>query len=184
MMGLVNRLVYTEVIRSPAHPWNKWLVSYSEYPRDEEKFPGNITEYYPDYIVGWLLITNPGTSARLVQQAQSTPYLYIEDVWVTGILRDKIGIKPIDMFGLRANTVEELLISKIFQNTENYITDYVTSISFPRDVGQFRTCHLLEQEARRCYLTKCKERFCKNIFLSLKVFNFIHDPNYHLTLSS
>ena len=36
-------------------------------PRDEVKFPGNTTEYYPDYIVGWLLITNPATSARIVQ---------------------------------------------------------------------------------------------------------------------
>ena len=36
-------------------------------PRDEVKFPGNTTEYYPDYIVGWLLITNPVTSARIVQ---------------------------------------------------------------------------------------------------------------------
>ena len=43
------------------------LVSYEEFPRDEVKFPGNTTEYYPDYIVGWLLITNPGTSARIVE---------------------------------------------------------------------------------------------------------------------
>ena len=42
-------------------------MSYDEYPRDELRFPGNSTEYYPDYIVGWLLITNPGTSARIVQ---------------------------------------------------------------------------------------------------------------------
>ena len=66
MMGLVNRF-YTEIIRDPNHPWSKWLVSYEELPRDEVKFPGNSTEYYPDYIVGWLLITNPGTSARIVE---------------------------------------------------------------------------------------------------------------------
>ena len=143
-------------------------------PRDEEKFPGNSTEYYPDYIVGWLLITNPPTSARIVevrpggppgvpcliflhQVAQTVPYLYIEDVWVTGILRSKMGITPIDMYGVRANTIEDLLITKTFQNTESYISDYITSISFPRDIGQYSICHLLEEDARRCYLTQCKE---------------------------
>ena len=162
MMGMVNRLRLTEVIRSAAHPWSKWLVSYSEYPRDEEKFPGNSTEYYPEYIVGWLLVTNPGTSARVVQQAQTMPYLYIEDVWVTGILREKIGTVPIDMYGLRAHSVEDLLMAKTFQSTETYLTDYVTSISFPREVEKYRVCQLLEEEARRCYLTKCKVRPSEN----------------------
>ena len=30
----------------------RWLVTYDELPRDEEKFPGNSPEYYPDYIGG------------------------------------------------------------------------------------------------------------------------------------
>ena len=92
------------------------------------------------------------------QVAQTVPYLYIEDVWLTGILRSKMGIIPIDMYGVRANTIEDLLITKTFQNPHNYITDYITSISFPRDIGQYSLCHLLEEDARRCYLTKCKER--------------------------
>ena len=75
---------------------------------------------------------------------------------MTGILRDKIGIVPIDMYGLRAHSVEDLLIAKTFQSTENYLTDYVTSISFPRDVERYRLCLLLEEEARRCYMAKCK----------------------------
>ena len=28
----------------------RWLVTYDELPRDEEKFPGKSPEYYPDYI--------------------------------------------------------------------------------------------------------------------------------------
>ena len=34
MMGVVNH-VYTEIIRSMEHPWNKWIVSYEEWPRDQ-----------------------------------------------------------------------------------------------------------------------------------------------------
>ena len=48
-------------------------MSYDEYPRDQAKFPGNTTEYYPDYIVGWLLITNPPTSARIVEVRPGAP---------------------------------------------------------------------------------------------------------------
>ena len=45
-------------------------VSYEEFPRNESVFPGNSTEHYPDYIVGWLLVLNPGTSARIVEAAK------------------------------------------------------------------------------------------------------------------
>ena len=95
--------------------------------------------------------------------AQTVPYLYIEDVWVTGILRSKMGITPIDMYGVRAYTIEDLLIAKTFQSSENYMWDYITSLSFPRDIRQYSICHLLEEDARRCYLAKCKEGFL-NIF--------------------
>ena len=33
-------------------PNTRWLVTYDELPRDEEKFPGKSPEYYPDYIGG------------------------------------------------------------------------------------------------------------------------------------
>ena len=45
-------------------------VSYEEFPRDESLFPGNTTEHYPDYIVGWFLVVNTGTSARIVEAAK------------------------------------------------------------------------------------------------------------------
>ena len=46
------------------------FVSYEEYPRDEAKFPGNTMEFYPDYIIGWFLVVNPGTSKRIVEAAK------------------------------------------------------------------------------------------------------------------
>ena len=45
-------------------------VSYEEYPRDEKKFPGDMEEVYPDYIIGWFLIVTPGTSRRIVEAAK------------------------------------------------------------------------------------------------------------------
>ena len=36
------------------------------------KFPGETKEYYPYYIVGWLLVVSPATSLRLVRAAEVT----------------------------------------------------------------------------------------------------------------
>ena len=34
MMGVVNR-EYRQIIRSHLHPYNKWVVSYQEWPRNQ-----------------------------------------------------------------------------------------------------------------------------------------------------
>uniref|UniRef100_W8BXP2 Hexosyltransferase n=1 Tax=Ceratitis capitata TaxID=7213 RepID=W8BXP2_CERCA len=61
---------------------NKWYVSEQEWSRST----------YPAYLSGWLYITNPKTATRLVQEAQQTPFFWIDDTWVTGILREKLKI--------------------------------------------------------------------------------------------
>ena len=45
-------------------------VTYEEFPRNEDLYPGNTTEHYPDYIVGWFLVVNPLTSKRIANSAQ------------------------------------------------------------------------------------------------------------------
>ena len=52
-------------------------VSYEEYPRDEQKFPGNTEEVYPDYIIGWFLVVNPGTSKRIVEASKVPRYVLL-----------------------------------------------------------------------------------------------------------
>ena len=49
MLGVVNRY-WKHIVRSADDYFNKWLVTYDELPRNEQKFPGNSPEYYPDYI--------------------------------------------------------------------------------------------------------------------------------------
>lgn len=58
---------------------NKWYVSYNE-------FDGNI---YPDYLSGWMYVTTPFTAKMLVAAAGRTKFFWIDDTWITGILRDK-----------------------------------------------------------------------------------------------
>lgn len=66
---------------------NKWYVS-------EEEFSGNV---YPDYLSGWFYVTIPLTAKTLVTAAFApmTPIFWIDDTWITGILREKSRI-PID----------------------------------------------------------------------------------------
>lgn len=66
---------------------NKWFVS-------EDEFNGKV---YPDYLSGWMYVTIPQTARSLVAAASEplTPIFWIDDTWITGILRSKKHI-PID----------------------------------------------------------------------------------------
>lgn len=66
---------------------NKWFVS-------QDEFNGNV---YPDYLSGWMYVTIPMTAKSLVTAASEpqTQIFWIDDTWVTGILRAKQHI-PID----------------------------------------------------------------------------------------
>ena len=62
----------------------------------------------------------------------------MEDVWLTGLIRSRLGIKPVDVWWVRGNTVQELLMVKTVQNTEQYVRDYVTSLPFNRDIKHYK----------------------------------------------
>ena len=50
-----------------------------------------------------------------------------------------------DLYGLRADTNENLLVTKAVQNSHSYVQTYITGISFPREVR--RSC-LVELETK------------------------------------
>ncbi|KAJ8713984.1 hypothetical protein PYW08_007604 [Mythimna loreyi] len=62
---------------------NKWYVTWDEYPRQE----------YPPYLSGWYYITTPRVAAALCDEAIYHPYFWIDDIFVTGLLTESIGIK-------------------------------------------------------------------------------------------
>lgn len=61
-------------VREPA---NKWYVSEVEYAGSA----------YPDFVSGWLYVVQPQVASRLIERAKSTEYFWIDDVFVTGVLR-------------------------------------------------------------------------------------------------
>ncbi|XP_014480561.1 PREDICTED: beta-1,3-galactosyltransferase 5 [Dinoponera quadriceps] len=68
-------------VREPA---NKWYVSEAEYA-------GSI---YPDFVSGWMYVVRPQMANRLTNYAESSnEYFWIDDVFVTGVLRQALNIK-------------------------------------------------------------------------------------------
>ncbi|XP_002057269.3 beta-1,3-galactosyltransferase 5 [Drosophila virilis] len=61
---------------------SKWYVTRQEYPH----------ALYPAYLSGWMYITNVPTAARLVAEAARMPIFWIDDTWLTGIVRTRLGI--------------------------------------------------------------------------------------------
>ncbi|XP_032686904.1 beta-1,3-galactosyltransferase 5 [Odontomachus brunneus] len=67
---------------------NKWYVSRAEYS-------GSI---YPDFVSGWMYIVHSKAARRLTNYAESSnKYFWIDDVFVTGILRQALNIKIQDI---------------------------------------------------------------------------------------
>lgn len=85
---------------------SKWRVSPGEY-RDH---------YYPAYCAGWAVIYSKDVVYRLLKTAQKTPYFWIDDVHITGIIAQQIGVprtplKNLILSRYRANILTNFGIS-------------------------------------------------------------------------
>ncbi|XP_026284171.1 beta-1,3-galactosyltransferase 5 [Frankliniella occidentalis] len=67
----------------PKRTWrSKWRVGFREYRRDE----------YPTYCAGWAVLFSPDVALALYREVQREPYFWIDDVLVTGVLAERIGV--------------------------------------------------------------------------------------------
>lgn len=71
--------IHPKVIRSDGV---KWSVSYKEYPKEE----------YPTYCKGWAILYSPDVLFALYREAPKNKYFWIDDVYVTGILAEKVHV--------------------------------------------------------------------------------------------
>lgn len=69
------------------HPKNKWYVTKQEF---------NETNY-PAYCLGPLIIYTPDIAKRIGDLAAKSSYFWIDDVWVSGILRERLNISIHDL---------------------------------------------------------------------------------------
>lgn len=78
------------LIRNPKPERNhssKWYVSESEYK----------DEFYPNFVSGWMYITTLDTVNSILKSIKRSHYFWIDDTFVTGLLREKTTAKIIDL---------------------------------------------------------------------------------------
>ncbi|CAN7938699.1 unnamed protein product, partial [Ixodes hexagonus] len=69
---------------------SKWRVSFREYRGNR----------YPPYCLGWGVVMSPDVVFKLYRESGGMPYFWVDDVLVTGILAQRIGLTHLD-FGER-----------------------------------------------------------------------------------
>jgi len=76
--------------------------------------------------------------------------LFIDDAFVTGILRAKINATLVDTISYQTLNKAELMKSKSGQSPEVFGKDFINGL-LARDAGQAEFSKTLESHARRCY---------------------------------
>ncbi|XP_065160904.1 beta-1,3-galactosyltransferase 5 isoform X2 [Atheta coriaria] len=61
---------------------SKWRVKFSEYREN----------YYPDMCPGWSVLYSPDVLFKIYVELQKSSYFWIDDVVITGVLREKANI--------------------------------------------------------------------------------------------
>ncbi|XP_059615544.1 UDP-GalNAc:beta-1,3-N-acetylgalactosaminyltransferase 1-like [Phlebotomus argentipes] len=102
---------------------SKWYVSPEEYP--------NAT--YPVYCPGCGVLLTSDVAQKLHKAAETTPFFWVDDVYVLGILREKINarITAVDKLLLKSRITDEIF----YEKTRN-ITDclnYMYSLELQND---------------------------------------------------
>lgn len=125
---------------------NKWYVSNEEYTKS----------YYPDYLSGWLYITTPQTAHKLIVESQKQPFMWIDDTWVTGVLREQqhIEITKLNPWYSANSQFLDCCITDIWQN--GFKCDYFVG----PNGGDGKLIEQFTKAIRNCYENEnaCIER--------------------------
>jgi len=98
-----RKAIYGKVLqnrRAIRDPGSKWFVTQEEFG----------SELYPSFVSGWAYVTTPSTIRRLLQGLETLNFFWIDDVFITGILRYLPVIPP--------------YVSRPIQPKEEMIADY------------------------------------------------------------
>jgi Galactosyltransferase len=125
-------------------PKNKWYVSVKEFG----------PSMYPPYLSGWLYITNINTARDLVRLSYVTPFFWIDDTYITGVLAAKLNIHHVRLNKIFSANTEfiECCISDL--KKYSYKCDYVVG----PNSGDAKLIAEFTKFLEICYLDECYER--------------------------
>lgn len=92
---------------------SKWRVSYDEYKQ----------RYFPNHCPGFSILYSSDIVPQLYQKAQSLPYFWIDDVFITGLVASQlnISIAPTKNFFLSNSQQDDLLNGRIIADSVPFL---------------------------------------------------------------
>ena len=96
--------------RALRHPRSKWYVTHQEYS----------PKFYPTYCQGALgIIYSQKASRLLLDQIENVKFLWLEDVYVTGLLREKTKVEvfQVDKLNRGSNSTSRRILSSVLGPT-------------------------------------------------------------------
>ena len=113
---------------------------------------------YPDFCLGWIYAVKPSLALQLALASRSTPKVPLEDVYITGIIRERlkhISIKPMVDEWTNYLNCPVLILFRIY---------LLPTIAYPRELAEawpwiqirYFTCQFLEFFTTSSY--------CQNLF--------------------
>jgi hypothetical protein len=113
------------------HPSGKWAVSLEDYPN----------RTYPPFIIGASTLYPSSVINSLVQRLfhminQNQSIFFLDDVLISGIIAEQLGIKRAPMFGIEDCSYTDLLSRTIISECNNVRRTYIWSKFILSRVGQ------------------------------------------------
>ncbi|XP_016948467.1 beta-1,3-galactosyltransferase 5 [Drosophila biarmipes] len=123
---------------------NKWYVSKKEYPH----------ALYPAYLSGWMYVTNVPTAERMAAEAERAAFFWIDDTWLTGVVRTRLGIpleRHNDWFSANAEFID-CCVRDLKQHS------YECEYSVGPNGGDDRLLVEFLHNVEKCYFDECVKR--------------------------
>ena len=79
---LLGQALYSRPIRNNSGSLSRWYVSRTDWSKDK----------YPQFVSGIAFMMSPDTVEKLYQHLLTTPMFWIDDVFITGIVRTRANI--------------------------------------------------------------------------------------------
>ena len=139
----------SDVEKNPKRdPKNKWYVSYSEYKYN----------VYPEYCAGWAYVTNIETMRSILKVSKNESYFWIDDLFVTGILVQKILNEDIQIYDWRNNFLTDHI-----QSQEAFLRGkfFTPELMVASDLKPSEMVHVF-QKYQKCSLKNCYDLIYNN----------------------
>ena len=122
----------------------KWALNRNEFSQD----------FHPNFLSGWAYVTSPTVAKKLVDASTKVPLLWIDDVWVTGIVASKIeklSLKSLNLFYTFYKQQIECCLSE-----SSFECDFIVGPS----EGDLSVIEKFGQHAQKCW-TQISSKRCK-----------------------